>query len=89
MALIITIKVIPASSRRRCVIDASGGIKCYVTSQPEKGKANKELVELLADILKIPKYRMAVVSGMTTRLKKVAVETTKTLAEILSSLEQE
>ena len=74
MSLFIDIKVIPSSGKRMCKIDKNGMVKCYLKSVPEKGKANKELVLLLADILKIKKALIEIVSGHTSRKKRIKIE---------------
>ena len=45
-------------------------LKAYVTTAPEKGKANKELIKLLAKALQIPKQNIELLSGATNHLKK-------------------
>lgn len=46
-------------------------LKAAVTVVPEKGKANKALIELLAQKLKIGKSLISLVSGETDHLKKL------------------
>lgn len=48
-------------------------LKCYVTVVPEKGKANKELIVLLAKSLKIAKNLITLISGETDHLKKIQI----------------
>lgn len=40
-----------------------------MTAVPEKGKANKALIELLAKSLRVPKSSISVISGDTGRKK--------------------
>ncbi len=45
-----------------------------VTVVPEKGKANKRVIELLSKYLKVPKSRIKLVKGETSREKLFEVE---------------
>ena len=40
----------------------------------EGGEANRAVTELLANVLGVPKARVRLVSGVTSRLKQVAVD---------------
>ena len=57
--------------------DEKGNIflKATVTVVPEKGKANKELIALLAKTLKIAKSKITLISGETDHFKKIYIET--------------
>lgn len=48
-------------------------LKARVRAVPEDGKANTALVALLAEVLGVPKSAVKIVSGTTSRLKKVEV----------------
>lgn len=75
MFLIIEVKVMPQSGRQAFQLDKNGQLKCYLTSVPEKGKANKELTKFIAKRLKVPQHHIELVSGQTTRLKKLKIFT--------------
>lgn len=49
-------------------------LKGAVTVVPEKGKANKELIALLAKTLKVAKTQIKIVSGETDNYKKLYIE---------------
>lgn len=49
-------------------------LQVYVRSIPEKGAANKELIEVLADYFDCPKSLIQVVSGGQSRLKIIQIE---------------
>lgn len=49
-------------------------LKARVSCVPEKGKANKALVVLLAKVLGVPKSSVSVVSGDTARQKILRIE---------------
>ena len=86
MALIIEIKVFPSAGKQKWALEESGLIKCYIKSQPEKGKANKEVIEFLSESLNIPKYLISLVSGLTTPRKKIKIAYQLTMEELLSKL---
>ncbi len=50
-------------------------LRARVTAAPDKGKANKALIALLAKHLHIPKGSMQIVSGPTSRLKVIRIRT--------------
>jgi uncharacterized protein len=54
--------------------DGEAMLKARVTAVPEKGKANKALVALLAKSLKIPKSSISVMSGDTSRKKILRID---------------
>jgi hypothetical protein len=51
----------------------AGNLKVRVTAAPVEGAANRRLVELLAESLDIPKSDVAILSGASSRSKRVAV----------------
>src|SRR5882724_10130241 len=59
-------------------------LKVRVRAIAEGGEANRAVTELLAKALGVPKGRVKILSGMTSRLKQVAVDgDPKTLGETL------
>ena len=54
--------------------DGQQRLRVRVTAQPEKGKANKAVVALLAKVLRLPKSALSVVSGDTARDKTIRIE---------------
>ena len=69
----IEIQVQPKASRNR-IVTQNGKVKVYVTAAPERGRANKAVVEALARNLEIPKGAVSIISGDRSRMKLVAVE---------------
>ena len=49
-------------------------VKVRVRAIAEGGEANRAVTELLAKALGVPKARVRVLSGMTSRLKQIAVD---------------
>lgn len=86
MSLIFIIKVVPNAGRNAWQIDSSGLLKCYLKSTPEKGKANQELLKLLAKTLKISLSEVEILAGMTSRSKKIKINTNLSYAQFLERL---
>ena len=63
-----------ANSKIRKIEDLDGLIKVHLTSQPIKGKANKELIELLAEHFNISKSKILITKGFTSRIKEVEIK---------------
>lgn len=62
-------------ARRSAVLGRHGdGWKVSVTAAPERGRANGELVALLARRLEVPRPDVRVVAGLTARDKTVEIE---------------
>ena len=68
--------------------DAKGEtfLKINVISVPEKGKANKELLDFLSKMLDIAKSSIKIISGETDRYKKLMIETNVDLENKLENL---
>lgn len=86
MSLIITVKVMPSSGRNAWIIDKAGILKGYLKSPPERGLANQELIDLIAKAIKISKQKVAIISGATSRIKRVKIEEQITFEQLLSAL---
>ena len=86
MSLIFDVKVVPSAGRVAWAYDKNGTLKCFLSSPPEKGKANKELVKLIAKALQVPQLAVSIVAGETSRNKRVEVDTSKTLEQFTVAL---
>lgn len=68
-----TVKAVPNSSKT-CLQGIQGGsLKVKLSSPPEKGKANKELIKFLAKKLGIKKNQISITAGETNPQKKIQV----------------
>lgn len=81
LALYIDIIAAPLSGKSALVRDKNNRIKCFLKSAPEKGKANKEIIALLADLLKISQKSISIIAGQTDKKKRICIDTTITLDE--------
>lgn len=84
--MIVEIKVVPQAGRQKWTLDSSGKIKCYLLSAPEKGLANHELVGLLAKALKLPQMSILIVSGHSSRNKRLDIKAKITREQLLEAL---
>jgi uncharacterized protein len=84
--LIFAVKVIAGSSSpsRICGL-LDGMLKVKISAAPEKGKANKCLVEFLADKIGIKKNAVSILTGQTSPVKTIKISgiSTETLLKIL------
>ena len=72
-AVVLRVKVVPGASRTRYLGELGEQAKIAVAAAPEKGKANKELIAYLAEILGAPKRDITIVSGHAAPQKKVRI----------------
>ncbi len=86
MALIFELKVTPNSGRQGWQIDKSGILKCFLKSVPENGKANQELIKLLAKALRLPLNAIIILTGDTNRKKRVKIESDINYQQLLDLL---
>jgi uncharacterized protein (TIGR00251 family) len=63
----------------------AGAVKISLTAPPVDGRANEALIEFVASLLRIPRARVALVSGMTSRMKMLRI-TGKSAAEVQAAL---
>jgi len=70
----INIKVITKSKQQKVVRQADGFFKIYIWSAPEKGKANQELIKVLAKHLAIKQKQVKIVRGEHSREKLISIE---------------
>ncbi len=71
----IRVKVIPKSSKTELVGYLPDGTwKIKLAAAPEKGKANRALVEFLAERFGVAKSRIHIMSGETSQLKRIRVD---------------
>jgi len=72
--IVLHVRVSPGAKRSAVIGRYGTGWKISVAAPPEGGRANAELVRLLASALGVPERTISIVSGLTSRNKTVAVE---------------
>ncbi|MBI1300851.1 MAG: DUF167 domain-containing protein [Alphaproteobacteria bacterium] len=75
----ITVKLTPGAKRNEVIgweedLFGERTLKIQVTAIPEKGKANKAMIDLLSKEWKIPKSAITIKRGETSRTKVLVVE---------------
>ncbi len=70
----IKVKVKPNAKKNEVKKIEEGFYEVRVTVVPEKGKANKKVIELLSKELKVPKSRIKLVRGETSKEKIFEIE---------------
>jgi uncharacterized protein len=68
------VRVTPKAARNEVRGLENGRIAVSVTTVPEGGKANAEVLKLLAKALGVPKSRLRIVRGETGRSKLIAYD---------------
>lgn len=86
MACIVTLKVSPGAKKARWARAESGEIKCYVTSRAVDGKANLAVIEALSKGLGVSKCSIKILTGYTSRIKRIEIAGNVTLEAVLRAL---
>lgn len=71
------VKAVPGSSYTGISGFLGTALKIKVVAPPEKGKANDEIVQVLADTFKVPRSCIQITQGATSPRKKFHITTTK------------
>ena len=71
--MILTVKVIPNARKNEIVESRDGILKVRIHAPPDKGKANDELIAFLSEHFSVPKTKIHILSGHSSRLKKVQI----------------
>ena len=71
--VVINVRVQPGARRDRIVGEHAGALKVSVTQPPEKRKANQAVIEVVSAALSIRRSQVRVVSGDTSRDKRLLV----------------
>jgi uncharacterized protein (TIGR00251 family) len=74
MAIMLTIKAVPSSGKQSLTYDKNTNIfKCYLKSQPEKGKANLELIRFFSKLLNVTQEDITILKGGSGRNKLIKI----------------
>jgi uncharacterized protein (TIGR00251 family) len=77
-------------ARRTAVVGPHGNrLKVAVASPPAEGRANAALIAFLADRLDLPRSSISVVSGASSREKRLCLDTDRAAAAIAAALESD
>lgn len=67
------IRVLPRSSKCDLAGLQGDALKIKITAPPVEGRANDECIRFLAELLNVKKNRIAIVSGHTSKNKRISV----------------
>ena len=68
------VKVKPNAKQQKITEQEDGSLIIHLKSSPIDGKANEELIKLLAEELNIPKSYIRIKSGLTSRQKLLEID---------------
>ena len=70
----LAVKITPNAGRNEIAGFKEGTLHVKIAAPPEKGKANKELVDFLSERLGVKKSTILIIKGQTSRNKVISVE---------------
>lgn len=70
----ITVKVHPRAKRSAIAGRMGDAWKLHVAAPPVDGKANDECVRFFAELANVPRWRVRIVTGESSRTKVVEIE---------------
>ena len=71
--VIFKIKAQPGAAKNEIVGAQGDLLKIKINAPPVKGKANKALISFLADELGVKRSKVEIISGHTSKIKKIKV----------------
>lgn len=81
----LSVRIHPGARKNAVTGLHAGAVKIALTAPPVDGKANQALIAFLAEALHLPRTRIALVSGLTSRTKTIRI-TGKSAAEVVAAL---
>jgi uncharacterized protein (TIGR00251 family) len=72
--LLISVCIVPKSSRTGVCGIYGESLKIKIAAAPENGKANKELIDFLSNLLETSRQAITIVSGHTSRKKMLKIK---------------
>jgi uncharacterized protein (TIGR00251 family) len=69
----ISLHVYPNAARNEVVGFTGGVLQVKVSAPPVKGKANRELIAFLSQVLRVGKGTLTIIKGHTSRNKVIAI----------------
>ena len=71
--VLLTLRIVPRASKNEVSGEMAGALKIRLQAPPVEGKANRALIDFLADVLDVSRNALDIVSGETGRNKRVFV----------------
>ncbi len=70
---VLEVRIQPRASKNGVVMQSDGSLKIRLTAPPVDGAANEALIKYLADILGVARSQVEIVSGQTSREKRIRI----------------
>jgi uncharacterized protein (TIGR00251 family) len=71
--IVFNVRVVPRASKSEIAGSHDGALKVRIASPPVDGAANEELIKFLAKSFGVTRSAVEIVSGHSSRLKKMAI----------------
>jgi uncharacterized protein len=81
----LSVRVHPGARKNDVTGLHAGAVKISITTPPTDGRANEALIAFLAELLRVPRARVTILSGATNRSKLLRI-TGKSAAEVHAAL---
>ena len=73
--IVLRLRISPNASKNQFIF-ADDMIKLKITAQPIENKANKAVIEYLSKLFKVPKTKITILKGDTSKEKTLLIKTT-------------
>jgi hypothetical protein len=70
----VAVRVVPGAKIKQIQAALDGSLKVWLKAEPKEGKANKALIEFLADYYGVGKNAIQIVRGLTNKNKIVEID---------------
>lgn len=85
--ILITVRARPGAKNTKVLGEYDGAVRVALAAQPEKGKANKELIKFLAAEFGIPQKDIEISGGEISRDKRVTIHASK-VGDVLNKINE-
>lgn len=82
----LTVRIHPGARKNAVTGTHDSALKISLTTPPVDGRANEALIAFLAETLRLPKARIVLMTGATSRSKTLRI-TGKSAAEVQAALD--
>lgn len=81
----LSVRVHPGARKNDVTGLHAGAVKISITTPPTDGRANEALIAFVAELLRMPRARVTLLTGATSRSKQLRI-TGKSAAEVQAAL---
>lgn len=68
-----SLRVVPRASKSEVVGVVEGALKVRISAPPVDGAANEEVIRLLSKAFDVPRSRITIVAGLTSKTKRIRI----------------